>query len=66
MLQNNIDARNRAAMTKKRCIQVPMNLFNVIGELAARASYLIAQNVVAFLNLITTASTICWLKKSNC
>ena len=65
MLQNNIDARNKAVMTKKRCIQVLMNLFDVIGELVARVSYSIAQNVVVFSNLIITVSIIYWLKNSN-
>ena len=45
-------------MTKKRCIQVLRNLFDVIGELVAKVSYSIAQNVVVFSNLIITASII--------
>ena len=56
MLQDNIDAQGQAAMTKKRCMQALMNLFNDIGEPVAKASCLIVLDAVVSSSLITTAS----------
>ena len=55
MLQDNIDALSKAVMTKKRCMLLQKSLLDVIGELVAKASYSIVQDVVVLLGLVTIA-----------